>query len=164
MIFFFNTFLALRCHSPSQDPIYISDTEKWLAGERTVWSAFVHYKEDTYRLHLLEDGDTQAVRIAAMVDAPGPRSNMTIWTTFCRHLSPSESHVAYYFQCMNKLRDIKTGISRNLQLWSYFISLFSTSRQYFSHEITKNFRFNFLIPEVRNDPQSLIFLHSNSGF
>lgn len=115
MIFFFNTFLALRCHSPSQDPIYISDSEKWLAGEHSVWNAFVHYKEDTYRLHLLEDGDTRAVRIAAMVDVPGARNNMTIWTTFCKHLTLAECHVAYYFQYMNKSWDTKAGTDRNLQ-------------------------------------------------
>ena len=103
MIFFFNTFLALRCHSPSQDPVYISESEKWLAGERSVWSAFLRYKEDTYRLHLLEDGDTGAVRIAAMVDEPGSQSNMTIWTTFCRHFAPAEMSCCLLFSVHNQI-------------------------------------------------------------
>lgn len=82
MILFFNTFLALRSHSPSQDPVFISKAEKWLGGEYPKWDGYVYYNDDMYRLYLLQDEDTRAVRIAAMTES-GKHENMTIWTAFC---------------------------------------------------------------------------------
>ncbi|KAF8462975.1 hypothetical protein BDZ91DRAFT_796749 [Kalaharituber pfeilii] len=83
MVLFFNTFIALRAHSPAQDhPNDITSAEKWLAGESSKWSCYVYYDNDTYQLHLLQDEETRCVRIAAMHHQPGPLDNMTIWTVF----------------------------------------------------------------------------------
>jgi len=85
MILFFNTFLALRSHSPSPDgPIMISRLEKFLGGEIPKWDASVYYNDDIYRLHLLQDDETRAIRIAAVIEG-GKHDNMTIWTVFCEY-------------------------------------------------------------------------------
>lgn len=88
MILFFNTFLALRSYSPSQEgPITISRSEKFLGGEFQKWDACVCYNDDIYRLHLLQDDETRAVRIAAVSEGgKQEHDNMTIWTAFCKYL------------------------------------------------------------------------------
>ncbi|KAF8420592.1 hypothetical protein EV426DRAFT_235974 [Tirmania nivea] len=84
MILFFNTFLALRSHSPSPDgPVTISRSEIFLSGEVPKWDACVYYNDDIYRLHLLQDEGTRAVRIAAVIEVGKHEyDNMTIWTAF----------------------------------------------------------------------------------
>jgi len=88
MILFFNTFLALRSNSPSPDaPVTISRSEKFLGGEILKWDASVYYNDDIYRLHLLQDDETRAVRIAAVIEVGKQQhDNMTIWTAFCEYL------------------------------------------------------------------------------
>ncbi|RPB28733.1 hypothetical protein L211DRAFT_405523 [Terfezia boudieri ATCC MYA-4762] len=93
MVLFFNTFLALRSHSPSQDgPVTISRSEKFLGGEVLKWDACVYYNDDIYRLHLLQDDETRTVRIAAVIEVGKQEyDNMTIWTAFL-HEKMAERH------------------------------------------------------------------------
>ncbi|KAI5805494.1 hypothetical protein DFH27DRAFT_374306 [Peziza echinospora] len=123
MVIFFHMFMALRsyCPTPPNDsPITISSGQRWFTGESPIWSALIDYDEDNYRLYLLQDEATRAVRIAAITEGT-KHNNLTIWTAFLQsHLTKPHNGLAqesctiilfgvsvYYFSLSFRPKSIK---------------------------------------------------------